>query len=59
MYSAWRLLSLPADLGAFFVADYIKKELGKQTAKVVNVILSGKGGVSGGTVASGKRHTEI
>ncbi|GAB4819277.1 hypothetical protein N2152v2_006323 [Parachlorella kessleri] len=50
--------SIPSDLGAFFVADYIKKELGKQTAKVVNVILSGKGGVSGGTVASGMELVE-
>jgi hypothetical protein len=44
-----------ADLGALLVADYIKKELGKKTAKVVTVNVDSRGGVSGGTIASGAR----
>jgi hypothetical protein len=35
------------------VVDYIRKVLGKKTAKVTTVTLDFKGGVSGGTIASG------
>lgn len=51
--SAAPLALRPADLGALLVVDYIRKTLGKKTAKVTTLTLDFKGGVSGGTIASG------
>ncbi|PRW56953.1 saccharopine dehydrogenase isoform B [Chlorella sorokiniana] len=45
--------STPFDLGALLVVDHLKKRYGKQAARVLNVVLGSKGGVSGGTIASG------
>ena len=33
------------------VIDHLKKRYGKQAARVLNVVLGSKGGVSGGTIA--------
>ncbi len=43
--------STPFDLGALLVIDYMRKQLGKQPAKVLNAVMGSKGGVSGGTIA--------
>jgi short subunit dehydrogenase-like uncharacterized protein len=43
--------STPFDLGALLVIDHMKKALNRQPAKVVNVVVGSKGGVSGGTIA--------
>ncbi|GAX74962.1 hypothetical protein CEUSTIGMA_g2408.t1 [Chlamydomonas eustigma] len=45
--------SIPSDLGTFMMVDYIKKQLGKKTARVTALYGEGNGGVSGGTIASG------
>lgn len=45
--------STPFDLGALLVIDHMRKQLGKQPAKVLNAVMGSKGGVSGGTIASG------
>lgn len=45
--------STPFDLGALLVARHLKERYGKETAKILNVVMKSKGGVSGGTVASG------
>ncbi|GAX74961.1 hypothetical protein CEUSTIGMA_g2407.t1 [Chlamydomonas eustigma] len=45
--------SIPSDLGTFMMVDYIKNHLGKKTAKVTALFGAAKGGVSGGTIASG------
>lgn len=44
--------SIPFDMGAYMVAEHAKK-LGKTVTKIVNILMKGKGSVSGGTVASG------
>ncbi|KAG1666899.1 hypothetical protein FOA52_013533 [Chlamydomonas sp. UWO 241] len=46
--------SVPSDMGALMMVDYIKRELGKKTDKVYTMVGLGKGGVSGGTIASAK-----
>lgn len=51
--------SVPADLGALLVVDYIREKLGKKTAKVTTVTLDFKGGISGGTIASGLHGVEL
>lgn len=33
------------------MVDHLKKRYGKQAARVLNVVLGSKGGVSGGTIA--------
>lgn len=44
--------SIPSDLGASFVVDRIQ-QLGEHPATVVCTVAEGKGGVSGGTIATG------
>jgi hypothetical protein len=43
--------STPFDLGALLVVNHMRERLGKKPAKVLNVVLGSKGGVSGGTIA--------
>lgn len=42
--------STPFDLGALLVVEHMKR-LGKEPAKIMNVVMGSKGGVSGGTIA--------
>lgn len=42
--------SIPFDLGALLVVEHMK-QLGKEPARVLNVVMGSKGGVSGGTIA--------
>ena len=39
------------DLGALLVVNAMRERLGKEPARIVNVVMEGKGGVSGGTIA--------
>uniref|UniRef100_A0A7S3RBG0 Saccharopine dehydrogenase NADP binding domain-containing protein n=1 Tax=Dunaliella tertiolecta TaxID=3047 RepID=A0A7S3RBG0_DUNTE len=50
--------SIPSDIGALMMADYAEKQLGKKVAKVYTLAGTGKGGFSGGTVASGMNMME-
>ena len=43
--------STPFDLGALLVVNHMRERLGKKPAKVLNVVMGSKGGVSGGTIA--------
>ena len=43
--------STPFDLGALLVVNAMRERLGKEPARIVNVVMEGKGGVSGGTIA--------
>jgi short subunit dehydrogenase-like uncharacterized protein len=43
--------SVPADLGAFFLADHVRRTAGARTAEVCAYVAA-KAGVSGGTIAS-------
>jgi short subunit dehydrogenase-like uncharacterized protein len=43
--------SIPFDLGALLVAEHMQQKLGKEPARVLNVVMGSKGGVSGGTIA--------
>lgn len=43
--------SVPADLGTFFLVDYIRRQYGVRTGEVKGMMY-GKGGISGGTIAS-------
>ncbi|PSC71057.1 saccharopine dehydrogenase [Micractinium conductrix] len=45
--------SIPFDLGALLAVRHLAERYGKKTAKVLNVVMGSKGGVSGGTIASG------
>ncbi|KAL6785835.1 hypothetical protein ACKKBG_A00355 [Auxenochlorella protothecoides x Auxenochlorella symbiontica] len=45
--------SVPSDLGALLVAKHAQEKLGKKLASITTVVAEGKGGVSGGTIASG------
>ncbi|KAL4451997.1 hypothetical protein ABPG75_007659 [Micractinium tetrahymenae] len=45
--------SIPFDLGALLVVRHLAERYGKQPARVLNVVMGSKGGVSGGTIASG------
>jgi short subunit dehydrogenase-like uncharacterized protein len=45
--------SIPSDLGALFVVEHFKKTFGALPSRVVTAVAEGKGGVSGGTIATG------
>ncbi len=43
--------STPFDLGALLAVRHLAERYGKQPARVLNVVMGSKGGVSGGTIA--------
>ena len=45
--------SIPSDLGAMLVVDHIQRHLKKEAASVTSAVMEGRGGVSGGTIATG------
>ena len=45
--------SIPSDLGALFVVDNFKSSFGVMPIRVLSAVAEGRGGVSGGTIATG------
>lgn len=48
--------SIPSDMGALLVVDYMKKHFDVRentSISVINAVVEGKGGISGGTIATG------
>jgi len=50
--------AIPSDLGAFMVADYIRKEWDLETASIVSGFTVSRGGLNGGTLASALNMSE-
>lgn len=44
--------SIPSDLGTLMVVDYMRKRFAALPTKVLTAVVEGKGGVSGGTIAT-------
>lgn len=50
--------SVPSDIGSWFIVDQMKKKFKKKPIDIENVLMKGKGGFSGGTIASGLHISE-